>query len=153
MKPLQGRPQPFLSHRAPKPLSSLYQQTNLTLSFHFKRSAKPEHPNGKPADKSQKPLFSFGFLFIYRCCDSIRCVSFRFEYGPSEHCQGSPKCTVPSPRRCRAHASRSLSPRFSANFGCVAGSSFNSFSAPSIRFVSFGFRFLSLFAARRFDFH
>lgn len=99
---------------------------------------KPEHRNWKSCRyKSQSARLSFAFVFLYQCCDS-----FRFEeHGPSEHCQRSPKCTVPSPRWCGAHASRSLSPGFPANFGCVAGSSFNPFSAP---LDSFRFRFLSL---------
>ena len=61
-------------------------------------------------------------ILLYQIATGLVLVDFvSSKNGATEHSERSPKCTVPSPRRYGAYASRSVAARFSAHTRCVAG--------------------------------
>lgn len=121
-------PNPCLSGRQ-KPLSSFYDKPGTQVTnppkahtWILKHSwlAKSNEQIDKSEWISEQQEGFWASLLVWFVFPSSSYI--RFEHGAPEHCEGSPKCTVPSPWWYSAHAGRSVAPRFSENSRCVAGS-------------------------------
>ena len=95
-------------------------------------------------------------ILLYRIATGLVLVDFvSSKNGATEHSERSPKCTVPSPRRYGAYASRSVAARFSAHTRCVAGTALDFFLlcfALLLRFEGFGFDSCEEFVCVLIDF-
>ena len=105
-------------HRAPK--------TPLSKNPNPIKKKQNSNTNKQTNKKNNKHIVT-GIL-LYRIATGLVLVDFvSSKNGATEHSERSPKCTVPSPRRYGAYASRSVAARFSAHTRCVAGTALDFF--------------------------